>query len=229
MPDARTSAHDRLPAVLADPLRRRIHDALCDGRERTRGEVADELAIPRSTAAFHLERLAAAGLVAVESRRLNGRAGPGAGRPAKLYRLIDREPAELEPRRYALAGAVMAEAIELAAKGESPRDALRRAAGGAGRRLAHGAAGLVEALDAAGFAPRSEGHDIVLGVCPFHRLAQERPGVVCELNHALVCGMASAVGAPTEAVRLDPGAGECCLRLAEASAEASATPVKPRT
>lgn len=225
MPDARTPAHDRLPAVLADPLRRRIHNALGDGRARTRGEVSEALGVPRSTAAFHLERLAAAGLVSVESRRLNGRAGPGAGRPSKLYRLVDRELAELEPRRYALAGEVMAEAIELAARGESPRGALRRAADGAGRRLAQGATGLVEALDAAGFAPRSEGADVVLGVCPFHRLAQARPGVVCELNHALVCGMASAVGEATEGVLLDPGAGECCLRLAEASA----TPLAPRT
>ncbi|MGX5695605.1 helix-turn-helix transcriptional regulator [Agromyces soli] len=210
---AARAGRDRLPAVLADPLRRRVHGILADGGERSRSEVAALLGIPRSTAAFHLERLAAAGLLEVASRRPEGRSGPGAGRPTKYYRLADRELADAEPRRYALAGEVMAEAIELAAAGEAPRLALQRAADSAGRRIADGAADLPHALDRAGFAPRAEGEDLVLGVCPFHRLAQARPGVVCELNHALVCGMADALGEASDRVRLDPGAGECCLRV----------------
>lgn len=204
---------DRLPAVLADPLRRRVHGLLADGSERSRSEVAALLGIPRSTAAFHLERLASAGLLEASSRRPDGRGGPGAGRPTKFYRVADHELGDATPRRYALAGAVMAEAIELAAGGEAPRAALRQAADGAGRRIAEGAADLPQALDRAGFAPRPEGDDLVLGVCPFHRLAEARPGVVCELNHALVCGMAEAVGEASDRVRLDPGAGECCLRV----------------
>lgn len=210
---AARAGRDRLPAVLADPTRRRVHALLADGRERSRSEVAELAGLPRSTAAFHLERLATAGLLAVESRRANGRSGPGAGRPTKYYRLADRELADATPRRYVLAGEVMAEAIELAASGEAPRHALRRAADGAGRRIAAGASDLPQALDRAGFAPRAEGDDLVLGVCPFHRLAEARPGVVCDLNHALVCGMADAVGEASERVRLDPGAGECCLRV----------------
>jgi len=42
-------------------------------------------------AAFHLDKLLEQGLLDVEFRRISGRAGPGAGRPAKLYRLSARQ------------------------------------------------------------------------------------------------------------------------------------------
>ena len=51
------------------------------GREQT----AADTGIPLHTARFHLERLVDEGLLATEFRRLSGRSGPGAGRPAKLY------------------------------------------------------------------------------------------------------------------------------------------------
>jgi len=151
----------------------------------------------------------------VEFRRVNGRSGPGAGRPAKLYRRGDSEFALSVPRRlYAVAGGVMAEAIEHAAAGASPKAALHDAASRAGHRLAAGAADLEGALLREGFEPRAEGDDTVLGTCPFHKLAQQHPGVVCDLNHALVCAMADEVGAASDRVQLDPGAGGCCLRIA---------------
>ena len=119
------------------------------------------------------------------------------------------------PRRlYAIAGGVMAEAIEHAAAGASPKAALHDAASRAGHRLAAGAADLEGALLREGFEPRAEGDDTVLGTCPFHKLAQQHPGVVCDLNHALVCAMADEVGAASDRVQLDPGAGGCCLRIA---------------
>jgi predicted ArsR family transcriptional regulator len=206
-------------ALLADPHRRRVYDAVvAHGEGVSRDVVATELGMPRSTAAFHLERLAAAGLLAVEFRRLNGRSGPGAGRPAKLYRRGDAEFALTVPHRlYAVAGSVMAEAIEHATAGASPRAALHEAASRAGHRLAVGAHDLEGALERAGFEPRADGGDTVLGTCPFHRLAQQHPGVVCDLNHALVCAMADEVGEASGRVRLDPGSGGCCLRIAAAS------------
>jgi predicted ArsR family transcriptional regulator len=112
---------------------------------------------------------------------------------------------------------VMAEAIEHATAGASPRSALHAAASRAGHRLAVGAEDLEGALERAGFEPRAEGDDTVLGTCPFHRIAQRHPGVVCDLNHALVGAMADEVGEPSERVHLDPGAGGCCLRIAAAS------------
>ena len=51
-----------------------------------RDQAAADLGIARSVAAFHLDKLADLGLLEVEFRRPPGRAGPGAGRPAKLYR-----------------------------------------------------------------------------------------------------------------------------------------------
>jgi predicted ArsR family transcriptional regulator len=206
-------------AVLSDPLRRRVYAAVVEHDEAvSRDAVARELDLPRSTAAFHLERLATEGLLAVEFRRLNGRSGPGAGRPSKLYRRGDREFAVDVPRRlYAVAGGVMADAIQQAMSGASPKAALHDAASRAGHRLAAGAPALDVALERSGFEPRADGGDTVLGTCPFHKLAAQHPEVVCDLNHALVCAMADEVGETAERVRLDPGAGGCCVRIAAAS------------
>ena len=57
----------------------------------SRDEAASALGISRELAAFHLDRLLRAGLLEAEYRRLGGRTGPGAGRPAKLYRRSSRE------------------------------------------------------------------------------------------------------------------------------------------
>ena len=96
--------------VLADPTRRRVYTAVSRAAEpMSRDQVATKLGLPRSTAAFHLERLADVGLLAVEFRRLTGRTGPGSGRPAKVYVRPDSELSVSVPRRhYELAGEVMA-------------------------------------------------------------------------------------------------------------------------
>ncbi|GAA1771723.1 helix-turn-helix transcriptional regulator [Agromyces humatus] len=205
--------------VLGDPTRRRVYTAVARSAEPvSRDHVATLLAIPRSTAAFHLERLADAGLLAVEFRRLTGRTGPGSGRPAKVYVRPEAELSVSVPRRhYELAGEVMAEAIGRAVGGDVPvRDALHEAALRGGRRLAGASADLDDALERAGLEPRIDGDDTVLGTCPFHRLARGNPGVVCELNHAMLCGMAEAVGDDPGRVHLDAGAGGCCIRISPA-------------
>jgi len=213
----------RLGAVsaLVDPLRRRIYDAVARSAEPlSREVVATQLGVPRSTAAFHLDRLAAEGLLDVEFRRLSGRTGPGSGRPAKVYRRAAEDISVIVPRRhYELAGEIMAEAIGRAVGEDVPvRDALRGAATRAGRRLAAASVDLDDALEHAGLEPRTDGDDTVLGTCPFHRLARENPGVVCELNHAMLCGMAEAVGGDPARVQLDPGSGGCCIRIAGSAA-----------
>ena len=214
----------RLGAVsaLVDPLRRRIYDAVARSEEPLGREiVAARVGVPRSTAAFHLDRLAAEGLLDVEFRRLSGRTGPGSGRPAKVYRRADVDVSVIVPRRhYELAGEVMAEAIGRAiGEGVPVRDALREAATRAGRRLAAASADLDDALERAGLEPRADGDDTVLGTCPFHRLMRENPAVVCDLNHAMLCGMADAVGSDSARVQLDPGSGGCCIRIAGVPAD----------
>ena len=85
-------------AVLADPTRRRLYRFVADasgpvGRE----EAAEGVGVAAHTAKFHLDRLVEEGLLEVEFRRLTGRTGPGAGRPAKLYRRSEREVTALDP------------------------------------------------------------------------------------------------------------------------------------
>ena len=212
---------DELMAVtlLADPTRRRVYAAVSRAAEpMSRDRVATMLGLPHSTAAFHLERLADGGLLAVEFRRLSGRTGPGAGRPAKVYVRPDSELSVSVPRRhYELAGEVMAAAISRAVGDDVPvRDALHAAALRAGRRLAGTSADLDDALERAGLEPTADGDETVLGTCPFHRLARENPAVVCELNHAMLCGMAEAVGDDPRRIHLDAGSGGCCIRIAAA-------------
>ena len=212
---------DELTAVtlLADPTRRRVYTAVSRAAEpMSRDQVATMLGLPHSTAAFHLERLADGGLLAVEFRRLSGRTGPGAGRPAKVYVRPDSELSVSVPRRhYELAGEVMAAAISRAVTDDVPvHDALHDAALRAGRRLAGTSADLDDALERAGLEPTADGDETVLGTCPFHRLARENPAVVCELNHAMLCGMAEAVGDDPRRIHLDAGSGGCCIRIAAA-------------
>jgi predicted ArsR family transcriptional regulator len=71
--------------VLADPIRHRLYlQVLTPGREVSRDQAAKALGISKSLAAHHLEKLVQNGLLEFEFRRLSGRSGPGAGRPAKL-------------------------------------------------------------------------------------------------------------------------------------------------
>src|SRR5664279_2783561 len=74
-------------SALGDDLRRELYlfvssQAAPVGRE----QAAKALGVPAHQAKFHLDRLEEAGLLESEYVRLTGRSGPGAGRPAKIYR-----------------------------------------------------------------------------------------------------------------------------------------------
>src|ERR671917_43859 len=87
---------DRVAALAAlnDPARRAVFDLVARAATAvSRDAAADALGVSRRVAAFHLDRLAEQGLLVVEYRRPPGRTGPGAGRPAKLYRRIEGEVA----------------------------------------------------------------------------------------------------------------------------------------
>src|SRR4051794_37459182 len=114
-------------AVVSDPLRGALYRLVAaSDRPLSRDEAAAAAGTPRSTAAFHLDRLVQAGLLEVEHRRLSGRSGPGAGRPTKLYRATDAEVmASVPERHYELAGELLASSIERAEReGTSTREAL---------------------------------------------------------------------------------------------------------
>src|ERR1700712_4731250 len=93
-------------AALAEPPRRRLYEHVARaGQPVSRDDASAALGIPRATAAFHLDRLAVDGLLEVSRQRRTGRSGPGAGRPAKLYRRAGATVAvSLPERRYDLAG-----------------------------------------------------------------------------------------------------------------------------
>ena len=217
--------------ALADPARRRLYRLVARSAEPlSRETLAERTGLTRSTAAFHLERLVDDGLLATESRRLTGRTGPGAGRPSKLYRRAEGElEVSVPERQYALAGEVLASAIEEAHdRGEPVLDAVRRIADRTGEAIGREARSLPVALEAQGFEPRADGDGVVMGNCPFHRLATRHPALVCELNVALVRG--AARGADDDClVALDPGAGGCCVRiLAGGTASAPGTQPLPQ-
>lgn len=92
--------------ALAEPVRRRLYRYVVATPDAIGRDAAAEAAgISRSLAAFHLDKLVEAGLLAVTYRRLSGRAGPGAGRPSKLYLRAPGERAvSLPPRSYGSAG-----------------------------------------------------------------------------------------------------------------------------
>src|SRR2546422_8584854 len=112
----KTTVEDPVEALtlLGEPRRRQLYDLVVASTSPVgRDEAARRLGISRELAAFHLDRLVAGGLLDTEYRRLGDRRGPGAGRPAKLYRRADRQLAvSFPPRRYDLAADAMATALD---------------------------------------------------------------------------------------------------------------------
>ena len=101
-------------AALEEPTRRRLYEYVVGRPEPvSRDDAANALGLPRTTAAFHLDKLTEEGLLATCYERRTGRTGPGAGRPAKLYHRSDREiEISLPERQYAVAGRLLAAAVE---------------------------------------------------------------------------------------------------------------------
>ncbi|MGW0611392.1 hypothetical protein [Streptomyces sp. NPDC002788] len=99
------------------------------------------------------------GLLEVVYERRSGLSGPGAGRPAKLYRRSDRQVSVgLPERHYKLSGRLPARAVEEAdATGEPVRTVLHREATELGEELgAREAADVLDLLERHGFEPRRE-------------------------------------------------------------------------
>jgi predicted ArsR family transcriptional regulator len=225
-------------ATLNDPVRRSLYEFVVHrGEPVSREEAAAAVGVQKSLAAFHLDKLADEGLLEIEFRRLTGRTGPGAGRPAKLYRRSNRQiDVTLPPREYDLAGRLLAEAIARAeSSGRPVRDELERvsfdfgrslgakavdAAGGARASKAKLRAALVEVLAAHGFEPRTVGHDVTLANCPFHALSEHFTDLVCGMNLHLMQGVRSVLDlGPSELEpRLAPEPGQCCVKFCSSAA-----------
>ena len=210
-------------AALGEPARRALYAYItAQGRPVSRDEAAGATGMRRATAAFHLERLVGDGLLEAGFARLSGRTGPGAGRTAKLYSRAHRQiDVSLPPRRYAVAGDILACAVEEAQRRSVPvGEAVTQAAERAGRQMAAGAAGLADMLASLGYEPRDAGPgETQLANCPFHELAVRHRELVCTLNLHLLRAALAELGAPAQA-RLDPADGRCCVTITTGGQEA---------
>ena len=91
----------RLDAIGDRQLRETLLFARAQALPVTADEVAAAQGIHRNVARGRLERLAEAGLLIASFERRTGRTGPGAGRPAKTYRVAPELTAiEFPERRY---------------------------------------------------------------------------------------------------------------------------------
>lgn len=190
-------------AALADPTRRKVYDAVVAGDGVVgRDQIAHELGMGRTLAAFHLDKLAEAGLLEVSFVR-----GPAGGRPAKLYKRSAAEVAvSVPPRSYVDAAELLAEALDKAGADLT----LHKVAQKRGRTEKR--SDMWEVLRERGYEPYAVHDTVKLRNCPFHLLAQEFPPLVCGMNMALLTGMAEGAKWPVRAV-MQAQPGHCCVAL----------------
>jgi predicted ArsR family transcriptional regulator len=218
-------------AALKDPVRRALYRHVAGaGGEVSRDEAADAAGVSRGLAAFHLDKLVDRGLLTFEYARRQGRSGPGAGRPSKMY-----SPSEVEvevsipERQYSVIGKLLVDSI-LAEPGQAARsDVAANAAAAEGRRVGEKVRaelrmrppGTERALATAADVLRERGYEpypvedgsIRLRSCPFHEVARHAPELVCRMNREFIEGIVRGIGNKTLEASLEPTPGQCCVIL----------------
>ena len=205
-------------SALDDPVRRRLYHYVASSNQPVaRDDAAVATGISHALAAYHLDKLADAGILAVSYARPAGRTGPGAGRPAKRYTRTQRElSASVPPRTYALLARLLAEAVTVGGC-HTVDSAVATAAQQAGQDSVAND-GVIDALCRCGYEPAATADgDIELRNCPFHQLAQQYPELVCSLNLHLIQGMLVAAGDEPGRAVLAPRPGRCCVMVRAAA------------
>jgi predicted ArsR family transcriptional regulator len=208
--------------ALAEPTRRRLYEFVAQsGRRVGRDEAAQGAGIARSLAAYHLDKLVEHGLLEVDYARPPGRTGPGAGRPAKLYRRARREFVVRAPARdYQLVAEVLVRAAD--ETGGEVKEAIERGARDLGRSIGAAASrpggdtrhALCVLLRERGYEPaEAEPGVLRLRNCPFDAVASRYPAIVCGLNLALIEGILAGLGADVASAFLAPQDDVCCVGI----------------
>jgi predicted ArsR family transcriptional regulator len=230
--DVQSDAALSAAAVLTDEHRRRMYTFIRQADSPvTRDEAAAAVGISRKLAAFHLDKLVAAGLLRASYARPAGLRR--AGRTPKAY-----EPSGVDlhlsipQREHALLAGILVDAVSGASAEDAGQAALRVAAQhgselGADERgrMRPGRLGAERALTVAcgvlerqGFEPvRAEPTRVWLRNCPFEPLAARAPDLVCGINQAFLAGFLDGLGATTTTAVLAPRPGACCVELRAAT------------
>jgi len=217
-------------SCLDDRVRGRLYAFVSGCSEPVgRDEAAAAVGIGRALAVYHLDKLVESGLLTASYRRPPGRGGPGAGRPAKVYSRSGVEfMVAVPPREYQLAARLLVQAVAADRSGRARaalHDAARQLGADLGERhRANRAQGenlrlaLESALAEHGFEPWHDDHGTVrIRNCPFRRLAELQPEVVCHMNLALIQGLVAGLGADKLNPVLDPEPKHCCVTIPAAT------------
>ena len=215
-------------AMLADRVRRSLFDVVRRSSAAvTREEAAEAVGVSRNLAAFHLDKLVAAGLLeAAPSPHGSGRPG----RRPRCYAPADTDVAiSIPPRKPTLLAQLLLAAMVEAEEGASPVDTADRVARRRGRALGAaeraarrpGRLGAERALSLLMVVLGSHGYDPVRGEgvaaqfrsCPFHPMARDAPEIVCRLHHSYLTGLLEGLQAEAVEPVLAPGTGGCCVEL----------------
>jgi predicted ArsR family transcriptional regulator len=218
-------------ALLDEPTRGRLYDLVAATHDEVgRDQAAQALGISRELAAFHLDRLVDAGLLETAYRRLGGRSGPGAGRPAKLYRRAEGEVTlSLPPRRYEAIADLFAEGLERLGDGAASwlvTDAVNGVARARGQiagteareQAGPGPSGpslrqaLRSLLVRAGYEPETDdAGTITLCNCPYRAVAADHRDLMCGTNLAWAEGVVDGLGDANLTPELALAPGRCCV------------------
>ena len=244
--ESRLDAADDLTAValLAEPIRQRLYLYLRERDEPVgREEAARHVGVKARIAAFHLDKMAEAGLLEVEWRRLSGRTGPGAGRTAKVYSVSSRSfSVQIPQTRYALAASMMASALSAGGSSadgssadgssadgaESLQEVATRVGGSLGGEIrqqtqTNGARqeAVWRKLEQLGYQPQMEkSGEWTLRNCIFSELSTSHRELVCGMNAAFVAGIVG--GAHLLSLQVDKRRAlwpACCVRLTSQQAD----------
>jgi predicted ArsR family transcriptional regulator len=218
--------------VLGDESRWRLFSFIRRSRRAvTREEAAAKVGISRKLAAFHLDKMVAAGLLRARYEATGEATGeaPRVGRRPKVYEPVaDDISVSIPGRQYRLLADLLLQTLLDERPARSRREVATRTArehglalGAEGRRPGAaeraGAAALpacMSVLEAHGYEPVLEGdREVRLRNCPFHPLAAQATDLVCGMNQAFLAGYLDGLQVSGVEAVLDPAPGECCVRL----------------